>query len=93
MFTSELVKTQHLRIIWKIEALFLLFYRSIFDAPFCYLVEQPIPAFSEIMFQNFNMTLWADLIWTCGQHVLFHNIFGYFCMSTNHNNLNFLLNN
>ena len=98
MFTSLLIKTQHLRIIWKIE--FSCFYRSIFVALFCYLVEQPIHAFSEqvnyclflqcfdmhvektkeIMYQKWNRALLADLIWTCGQHVLFCNIFGCFCL-------------
>ena len=39
MFISKLIKTQHLRIIWKIEAVFSTFYHFIFDAPFCYLVE------------------------------------------------------
>ena len=34
----------------------------------------------EIMYQQWNMTLQADLIWTCGQHVLFHNSFGCFCL-------------
>ena len=38
-FTSKLIKTQQLHIIWKTEAVFQLFYYSIFDALFCYLVE------------------------------------------------------
>ena len=35
----NLIKTQNLRTIWMTEAVFQLFYCSIFDAPFCYLVE------------------------------------------------------
>ena len=31
----------------RLKPFFSCFYRSIFDAPFCYLVEWPIPAFSE----------------------------------------------
>ena len=70
------------------------FYCSIFDVPFCYLVEKTIHVFSEqvknclflknfdmfveqtkaIMYRKWNMALPANLIWTCGQHVLFHNI-------------------
>ena len=43
------------------------------------------------------MALLADLIWICGQHVLFCYIFGWFClhlsMHTDPNNLNYLLMN
>ena len=39
LFAKLLIKTQHLHIIWKIEAVFQFFYRSIFDATFCYLME------------------------------------------------------
>ena len=40
MFISLLIKTQHLRIIWKIESSFsVVFITHIFDAPFSYLVE------------------------------------------------------
>ena len=50
----------------------------------------------EIMYFKWDTALLADLIWTCGQHVLFHNIFVCFitlcvCVCTNHKNLNFLL--
>ena len=47
MFTSKHIKTHHVPIIWKIVEVFHLFLLPIFDAPFCYLVEQPIHAFSE----------------------------------------------
>ena len=43
----NLSNSQHLHITWKNEAVFSCFYRSIFDAHFCYLVEQLIPAFRE----------------------------------------------
>ena len=47
------------------------------------------------MYRKGNTALLADLIWTCGQDFLFCNIFGCFClhlcMSTNCDNLNFLL--
>ena len=39
----NLSKSQHLSIIWKIEEVFSYFYRSIFDAPFCYLVVRAHP--------------------------------------------------
>ena len=49
------------------------------------------------MYQKWNTALLADLIWICGQHVLFCNIFVCFCLhlcvSTYYNNLNFLLTN
>ena len=60
-----------------------------------YFVEQT----KEIMYWKWNKALLADLIWTCGQHVLFHNIFrcsclGYMCAcAQNHNSLNFLIIN
>ena len=47
------------------------------------------------MSRKWNMDLLVDLVWTCGQHVLFLNIFVCFCLHqcvhTDHNNLNFLL--
>ena len=46
-----------------------------------------------IMYLRWNTALLADLICTCGQHVLFRNIFVCFCLHlcihTNHDNLNF----
>ena len=32
----------------------------------------------QVMYRKWNTALLADLIWTCGQHVLFRNIFGCF---------------
>ena len=34
----------------------------------------------EIMYQKWKTAFLADLIWTCGQHVLFRNIFVCFCL-------------
>ena len=51
MFTSLLIKTQHLCIIYalfgRLKQFFSCFYHSIFDAPFCYIAEKPIHTFSE----------------------------------------------
>ena len=88
-------KTQFYALNGRLKQFFTGFYRFTFDALFCYLVEQPIHAFTEqmkyclffqcfdmfveqtkeIMYQKWNMALLADLIWTCGHHVLFCNIF------------------
>ena len=34
----------------------------------------------EIIYRKWNTALLVDLIWACGQHVLFHNIFVCFCL-------------
>ena len=117
MFTSLLIKTQHLiGIIWKIEAVFHLFSslhicctillscgiahafsEQVKYCLFLHCFDMLVENTKEIMYQKWNRTLLADLIWTGGQHVLFFNGFVLFlftlCMHTNHNNPNFLLIN
>ena len=65
MFTSSLIKTQHVLIIWKIEAVFQFFssfYHSIFVALFCYLVEKPIHAFSEQLKYHLILAIFDMLV-------------------------------